>query len=190
MRKRVLMAIAIVFAAASIYGCSGISPVLDADITPPPLKSTEVPSEAPPSASPEADLYSPHPFGSQAAGIDAAGRTIYDANNHYKQYLLIKSVRVYEENGGTFIDCIIENAYPEPIVCAVEAVFYDENDAQTASGSLQMGDGSFLLMLASGSNSLYAHILTDTVLTDMRVEFAFDSTIGVKPYQAPAATGS
>ncbi len=190
MHKHFLKVITVVLAAASVYGCSGISPVLDADVTPPPLAYTAIPSEAPISASPEVDIYSPHPSDVQTSSVDAAGKTIYDINNHYKQYLLIKNVRVYEENGGTFIDCIIENAYPEPMVCAVEAVFYDENDDETASGSLQMVDGSFLLMLASGSNSLYARILTDTVLTNMRVEFTFDSTVGVKPYQAPAATGN
>lgn len=186
MHKRFIKIIAAASAALAICGCGGLSPVLDTNTTPPPPLSSAMPTQAPVSTSPETDIFSPLPIDGQTSSTDALGNTVYDAGNHYKQYILIKNVRVYEENGGTFIDCTVENSYPEPIVCALTATFYDENGDEAAYGSLQMGDGSFLLMLQSGSTPLYAHILTDTVLTDLNVEFAFDPSVNVKPYQAAA----
>ena len=158
-------------------GCTNVTPRLEPDITPAPIVESDspVPTEEPTEA-PSVPSVSPGGIGA----VDALGSMIRD-DEHFQQYLQFNSIRVYEENGDTFVDCSVINSYPELIVCAVTIRFFEEDGTEIASGSLQMPDGSFMLSLANGETPLYARILTDITLTDKTFELVFDPNIAVEP---------
>ncbi|MCH5279335.1 MAG: hypothetical protein J1E60_06030 [Christensenellaceae bacterium] len=160
----------------ALLACTNVTPRLEPGITPAPIGSvspslTEMPKETP-------DAFASH---GEIGTVDALGSIIRDAE-HFQQYLQFNSIRVYEEDGDTFVDCSVINSYPELIVCAVAIRFFDENGDEIASSSLQMPDGSFMLSLENGETPLYARILSDITLTDKSFELVFDPSVEVKPH--------
>lgn len=182
MTKRTLLLTLILLLIGFNFGCVDVSPKTVDSITPPPPPSTEGPvASAVPSKTPEITPQPTEPSGPDATETrDACGNIIY-GSDHYERYITFKDILVYEEDGGTFVDLKAENAYPELLLCAVNITFYSADGGIIASGSLQMPDGSFLLALDNGTTSLYARVLTDTLLTDKNFELTFDASTGVKP---------
>lgn len=159
-------------------GCNNISPKLDPGTTPPPFE-TAAPATDAPTAEPTAE---PTPDASVDPGEikDVLGNIIY-SSNHFERYISFSDVLVYEENGDTFVDLTVDNSYPKLLLCAVNIAFYNDDGSIIASSSLQMPDGSFMLALPSGRSSLFARVLTDTLLTDKTFRLIFDQQTGVKP---------
>ena len=161
-----------------LVGCSNISPKLDSGTTPPPLE-TAAPTADAATSEPTAE---PTPDATVEPGEvkDVLGNIIY-SSNHFERYISFSNVLVYEENGDTFVDLTVDNSYPKMILCAVNIAFYNDDGSIIASSSLQMPDGSFMLSLPSGKSSLFARVLTDTLLTDKTFRLIFDQQTGVKP---------
>lgn len=162
-----------------LIGCTDISPKLDPGITPPPAPATASPvTEAP---SPELSEQ-PTPEATPAPGEakDVLGNIIY-SSNHYERYISFEDINVYEENGDTFVDLIVDNSYPKLLLCAVNIAFYNQDGSIIASSNLQMPDGSFMLSLPGGKTKLFARVMTDTKLTDKPFRLIFDQQTGVKP---------
>ena len=165
-----------------LVGCIDISPKLDPGITPPPLGTEALAadaSSAEPTANPTAE---PTPDASVSPDEfkDVLGNVIY-SDNHFERYISFRDVLVYEENGDTFVDLTVDNSYPKMIMCAVNIAFYNDDGSIIASSSLQMPDGSFMLSIPSGKSSLFARVLTDTLLTNKTFRLIFDQQTGIKP---------
>lgn len=186
-KKRALTIFIALALSAAFIGCSDTSPHLDPAVTAPailsPVPFTPVPE---PTASPEPATPGPDdiPVTADPNGniYDALGNVITDAQ-HYRQYLSFSDIRIYEYGGDTFMDLTVTNSYPERLICALRAEFYDEEGNILAVSSIQGPDGSFLLTLPSGSTPLYSTILTDAVLTDKIVVIIFDDNTQVAPVE-------
>lgn len=170
----------IVIISLLLAGCANAAPKLVSGVTPPPAVQTAAPvqTEAVETASPEPET--PAPSGTPEAEVDALGNGIYLAE-HYTRYIAFEDILIYENDGDTFIDCKAENSYPVPILCAVNIEFSDDGGRTIATSSLQMANGSFLLVLKPGTNLLYARILTDIRLTDKQFTLLFDPETPVRP---------
>ena len=88
---------------------------------------------------------------------------------------------VYEYEGGTFLDGIVKNSYPEPLVCAVSIVYYDGEGGELARAQLQTRDGQYLLVLEPGDTVVFAGIPTDMTLVGLEYMLEFDMATGVHP---------
>ncbi len=162
--------------ALALSACISARPVIAADRTLPPETETSSPApslEPTPSATPELPA-------SAAPAFDAKGNYI-SGLDHFKQYLSLRNVQVYEQEGDTFVDAIIVNEYPETIVCAAGVAFYDENDEMVAEGRFQTRDAQYILILPPGETTLFTQVDTDMTLTDLELSILFDETLGVKP---------
>lgn len=174
--------IALICAAAVLCcGCTDTKPQYHADITPIPTEEpTPEPTEEPtptPTAQPTA---TPAATQQSTGGVDALGVPI-SGTEHYMRYITFSDMIVYEEDGGTFLDGIINNSYPEEILCAVSIIYYDIDGMEIAKAPLQTRDGQYLLVLAPGENVVYATILTDISLVENEYILEFDPATGVHP---------
>lgn len=187
MKRRVVKAAFLVaaFSLAALFlpGCVAYAPVLNpavtlapsAALTPMPSPTlTPVPTLAPlptvalaPAATPSIGVY------------DALGAFV-STPEHYKQYIALKNIQVYEQFGDTFVDAVATNTYPEPIVCAVDILFADGEEL-VAQGKLQTQDGQYVLILQPGDTTVYAQVNTDMTLTLADFTLQYDSGLGVWP---------
>ncbi|MDO4568166.1 MAG: hypothetical protein Q4B99_04315 [Clostridia bacterium] len=154
-----------------LSGCLVAIPVIRDDITAPPV--TEAPTETP----------APEPTPSPSSGgvrTDAFGVQIA-AGDHFIRYLEFSNVSVYEQSGDTFLDAMVTNSYPEPIMCSIIVRFFESGSIEVASANLQAGDGAYALVLAPGTNYLYAQIDTDLSLVELDFELEYDLAVGVQP---------
>lgn len=174
--KRIACVIAPVLVALALCGCVRARPVLDPSRTLPAPTAKPTPSPvASPSPTPTTE-----PTATPAPVYDALGNYISGAE-HFKQYLSFRNVQVYEQEGDTFVDAIVVNDYPQTIVCAAGAAFYDENEELVAQGRLQTRDAQYILILPPGETTLFAQVDTDMTLTDLDIKIIFDDALGVKP---------
>lgn len=176
MRRSKLKGIAAVLVLVCMLagGCVRQSPVLLPDYTLP--TPTPVPTPAPtPVPTP-----TPVPEPTLAPEFDALGLFV-GSKMHYRQYISFEMIQVYEQAEDTFLDAVAVNAYPEPLVCAVDVRFFEESGDEIAAGALQTRDGQYVLVLAPGENTVFARMDTDIVLTDKPLQFIFDETFGVSP---------
>ena len=181
-RTIIFTAILLIAAVISSSACVDVRPRRVEGVTPPPtaepavtvLPATEIPTQ-------DATV-TPEPTVAYGESKDALGNTI-NGPEHYIRYVTFTDLIVYEEEGDTFLDGIINNSYSLPIVCAVYIVYHDEEDNEIARAQLQTRDGKYLLVLAPGENVVFAHILTDMTLTDQEFTLEFDNTVGVRPQQ-------
>lgn len=169
-----LMLLALLLCMGAVSACVRERPALMPEYTlpTPTPEPTPTPTPAPtpvpettPTATPE---------------FDALGRFV-SSNLHYTQYISFEMIQVYEQAEDTFLDAVAVNAYPEPLVCAVDVCFYEEGGAKIAESELQTRDGQYVLVLAPGETTVFAQIDTDIVLTDKPLEFVFDESLGIKP---------
>lgn len=93
--------------------------------------------------------------------MDEKGLPILDAENHYFQYYLVfTDIRIYEENGYTFLDGICSNSYSRPLTGGVRILFRDSSDGSVyGQGDLYTADGD--MTLQPGENRIYAEILSE-----------------------------
>ena len=113
------------------------------------------------------------------SGVDALGNAI-SGPEHYRQYLQLKNIQVYEECDDTFIDADLVSTYPKPLICAIEIVFYRDG-IQIASSNLQTRDGKYVLSVAEGSTAVYGQVDTDISVTNLYFKIIFNEDVDVAP---------
>ena len=98
-----------------LCGCVHDEPVLMPAYTLPPEPTpTPVPTLTPtPTIAPTP---SPTPL------IDVTGADI-EGVDHFRQYLRFCNIQVYEQCEDTFVDAVLVNAYPLPLMCAASVTF-------------------------------------------------------------------
>ncbi|MEA5060172.1 MAG: hypothetical protein VB049_09100 [Candidatus Pelethousia sp.] len=142
--------------------------------------ATPVPTPVP------AVTQSPQPMESHVpiAGVD----TMYDEMGeyvsgaaHFQRYLTYENIQVYEQNEDTFLDAVVINSYPQPLICALDVAFFDEEGEELASARVQTRDGQYVLHLAPGETVIFAQIDTDTTLTDKEFDLVYNESLGVLP---------
>ena len=159
---------------AQLCGCVHDEPVLMPAYTlPPALTPTPAPTPVPTPA--------PTPSPSPTPLIDVTGADIGGVE-HFKQYVRFCNIQVYEQCEDTFVDAIVVNDYPLPLMCAAAVTFYESEGGEAiAEGKLQTRDGEYVLLLQPGETTVFAQIDTDMRLTDMPFELTFDASLGVLP---------
>lgn len=176
-KAAVLLALALAAGALfALSACTGGRPALVPHTTlPPPPSPTLTPAPEPTPA-----VQTPAPTLTPAPAFDLAGNFISGAR-HFERYLLLRNVQVYEQEEDTFVDAIIRNDYPQTVVCAAVAAFYDETGELVAEGRLQTRDAQYVLILPPGETMLFAQVDTDMALTSLELKILFDQQLGVQP---------
>lgn len=154
-----------------LSGCVSLHPELSGAPTPAP---TPTPTPAPLLQ----ELALPTP------AVDAVGQRIVDAAAHYERYVSYRQMRVYEYELGTLLDGICINAYPEPLVGAVEIGFRDAEGTLLASAMLHTAEEANLL-LRPGENRIYAEI--DTDMDIQGIDFTLSITTQFEPAEEDGA---
>lgn len=92
--------------------------------------------------------------------MDEKGLPILDASTHYFTYYLVFSdLRIYEENGYTYLDGVCSNSYSRPLTGGVEIVFADSTGAVYGRGQLHTAEGD--MTISPGETRIYAEILSE-----------------------------
>lgn len=101
------------------------------------------------------------PITGSTFSMDEKGLPILDAATHYfTYYLVFTDLRIYEENGFTYLDGVCANSYSRPLTGGVEIVFADSTGAVFGRGALYTAEGD--MTLNPGENRIYAEILSET----------------------------
>lgn len=124
-----------------------------------------------PTPAPEPEPIYLAPIEGEGFSTDLNGLPILDPETHYYDYYLsVNNLRIYEYNGETLIDATITNSFPKTLVGGLRIAFYSETgmlygyaDFYTAAGGLK---------LFPGENRVYADVLTEVDVQDMRFEFS------------------
>lgn len=91
---------------------------------------------------------------------DRKGIPILDKDTHYfTYYLSFSDMRIYEEDGFTYMDGICTNTFDGTLMGEARICFYDENEKLVGYGVLHTAEGG--LTLAVGENRIYAEILSE-----------------------------
>ncbi len=91
---------------------------------------------------------------------DRKGIPILDKDTHYfTYYLSFSDMRIYEEDGFTYMDGVCTNSFDGTLMGEARICFYDENEKLVGYGDLHTADGT--LALAVGVNLIYAEILSE-----------------------------
>lgn len=130
-----------------VYSPEGARPTGTPALTPEPTATPEVLEIAPVTGS--------------TFPMDEKGLPILDASTHYFTYYLVFSdLRIYEENGYTYLDGVCTNSYSRPLTGGVEIVFADSTGAVYGRGALHTAEGD--MTLDPGETRIYAEILSET----------------------------
>lgn len=150
--KPLLRLLAALLAAGLCSACVHVEPELVGTPTPP--------------ASPTPE---PDPFQLEltAAPVetDQLGKRIETEDHYFRYYLSFGDLRVYEYGTGTFLDGVCVNAYPLPLDGVARIVYYSEDGRVCGTGQIHNAEGGTVLQ--SGSNAIYAEILTDISVQNM-----------------------
>ena len=91
---------------------------------------------------------------------DRKGIPILDKDTHYfTYYLSFYDMRVYEEEGYTYLDGLCLNAFDGTLTGEARICFYDADGKLVGFGTLHTAEGG--LTLAVGENRIYAEILSE-----------------------------
>lgn len=91
---------------------------------------------------------------------DRMGIPILDAQTHYfTYYLAFSDMRIYEEDGYTYMDGICTNSFEGTLTGEAQLRFYDREEKLVGYGNLHTAEGG--LTLAVGTNRIYAEILSE-----------------------------
>ena len=91
---------------------------------------------------------------------DRKGIPILDKDTHYfTYYLSFHDLRVYEEEGYTYMDGLCLNAFDGTLTGEARICFYDADGKLVGFGTLHTAEGG--LTLAVGENRIYAEILSE-----------------------------
>lgn len=85
---------------------------------------------------------------------------ILDKDTHYfTYYLAFSDMRIYEEDGYTYMDGICTNTFDGTLTGQARLCFYDENEKLVGYGDIHTAEGG--LFLIAGANRIYAEILSE-----------------------------
>lgn len=91
---------------------------------------------------------------------DRNGIPILDKDTHYfTYYLSFTDMRIYEENGYTYMDGICTNAFDGTLTGEARLCFYNEDEKLVGYGTIHTAEGG--LSLGAGANRIYAEILSE-----------------------------
>ena len=91
---------------------------------------------------------------------DRKGIPILDKDTHYfTYYLAFSDVRVYEEDGFTYMDGVCTNTFDGTLTGQARICFYDKDEKLVGYGVLHTAEGG--LTLSVGANRIYAEILSE-----------------------------
>ena len=91
---------------------------------------------------------------------DRKGIPILDKDTHYfTYYLAFSDIRVYEENGYTYMDGVCTNSFDGTLTGEARLCFYDRDEKLVGYGDLHTAEGGLLLIV--GTNRVYAEILSE-----------------------------
>ena len=105
-------------------------------------------------------LVSVDPIQGEDFHTDRNGIPILDPDTHYfTYYLTFSDMRIYEEDGFTYMDGICTNAFTGTLTGAARLCFYDGDEKLVGYGDIHTAEGS--LSLGVGENRIYAEILSE-----------------------------
>ena len=91
---------------------------------------------------------------------DRKGIPILDKDAHYfTYYLSFSDLRIYEEDGYTYMDGVCTNAFDGTLTGAACICFYDRDGKLVGYGDIHTAEGDMTLPV--GSNRIYAEILSE-----------------------------
>ena len=91
---------------------------------------------------------------------DRKGIPILDKDTHYfTYYLAFYDLRIYEEDGYTYMDGICTNSFDGTLTGEARICFYDKDEKLVGYGVLHTAEGE--LTLSVGENRIYAEILSE-----------------------------
>lgn len=102
---------------------------------------------------------------------DRMGIPILDKETHYfTYYLAFSDMRIYEEDGFTYMDGICTNSFDGTLMGEARLCFYDQDEKLVGYGAIHTANGD--LTLTVGENRIYAEILSevDVQQIDVRIE--------------------
>ena len=102
---------------------------------------------------------------------DRKGIPILDKDTHYfTYYLAFSDLRIYEEDGFTFMDGVCTNSFDGTLTGEARICFYDRDEKLVGYGTIHTAEGD--LTLPVGENRIYAEILSeeDVQQADCRIE--------------------
>ena len=91
---------------------------------------------------------------------DRKGIPILDKDTHYfTYYLAFSDLRIYEENGFTYMDGVCTNSFDGTLTGEARLCFYDKDEKLVGYGTIHTAEGG--LTLTVGANRIYAEILSE-----------------------------
>lgn len=102
---------------------------------------------------------------------DRKGIPILNKDTHYfTYYLSFSDLRIYEEDGFTYMDGICTNSFDGTLTGEARVCFYDKDEKLVGYGTIHTAEGS--LTLNVGANRIYAEILSEVNVQqlDCRIE--------------------
>ena len=91
---------------------------------------------------------------------DRNGIPILDKETHYfTYYLSFSDLRIYEEEGFTYMDGVCTNSFDGTLTGEARICFYDKDERLVGYGTIHTAEGG--LTLTVGANRIYAEILSE-----------------------------
>ena len=91
---------------------------------------------------------------------DRKGIPILDADTHYfTYYLTFSDLRIYEEDGYTYMDGVCNNSFDGTLTGKANICFYNKDEKLVGYGTIHTAEGG--LNLGVGDNRIYAEILSE-----------------------------
>ncbi len=91
---------------------------------------------------------------------DRKGIPILDKDTHYfTYYLAFSDMRIYEENGYTYMDGVCTNSFDGTLTGEARLCFYDKDEKLVGYGDIHTAEGDLTLIV--GANRIYAEILSE-----------------------------
>ena len=109
---------------------------------------------------------------------DRRGIPILDKDTHYfTYYLSFSDLRIYEENGYSYLDGVCTNAFDGTLTGEAQVCFYDEEGKLVGYGNLHTAEGG--LSLSVGANRIYAEIVSEEDI--QQLTFRIEQTAPFNP---------
>ena len=109
---------------------------------------------------------------------DRKGIPILDKDTHYfTYYLAFSDLRIYEEDGYSYLDGICTNSFDGTLSGEARVCFYDGDEKLVGFGQLHTAEGG--LTLAVGVNRIYAEILSEVNI--QQLTFRIEQTAPFNP---------
>ena len=105
-------------------------------------------------------LVSVDPVQGEDFPMDRNGIPILDRETHYfTYYLTFSDMRIYEEDGYTYMDGVCTNTFGGTLAGQARLCFYDGDEKLVGYGDIHTAEGR--LFVSTGANRIYAEILSE-----------------------------